>query len=188
MTLHINILFPTLLLFFLSADSQKISKSDNLTRQPSTPYPNPFPPIRQEVGPWVPRERKQSATMPFPELSNAGARSKGDNNGWLQTFTVDEGRQIGGVRSYRRRTSPGGRQEWFPLSFSPAGEVNGSPAIALPESGVPWFQDLKEWLGDRGRRPAFRPHWHDPVQSRCLRKKGATALILYNSRPIIRIS
>ena len=37
-------------------------------------------------------------------------------------------------------------REWFPLAFSAATEVTGSPAIALPESGVPWFQDLREWL------------------------------------------
>ncbi len=54
------------------------------------------------------------------ELSKTGARPKGDNNGWLQTFTIDEGRQIGANALFTVDEHPliVGR-EWFPLTLSP---------------------------------------------------------------------
>ena len=115
-------------------------------------------------------------------LSKTGARPKGDNNGWLQTFTIDEGRQIGAGALFTVDEHPlmVGR-EWFPLTFSPAGEVTGSPAIALQESGVPWFQDLKEWLETGSGNPRFDLISTIRAKAVSCAKKGATALILYNS-------
>jgi aminopeptidase YwaD len=72
-------------------------------------------------------------------------------------------------------------REWFPLALSPAGEVTGSPAIALQESGVPWFQDLKEWLEAGSGNAHFDLPGAIRAKAVACAKKGATALILYNS-------
>ena len=81
-------------------------------------------------------------------------------------------------------------REWFPLAFSPVGEVTGSPAIAFQESGVPWFQDLKEWLETGSGNPRFDLLSMIRAKAVSCAKKGATALILYNSasKPDTRIS
>ncbi|HTR28564.1 MAG TPA: M28 family peptidase [Puia sp.] len=131
---------------------------------------------------------KSTGDYVISELSKTGARPKGDNNGWLQKFTIDEGRQIAdnALFTIDDHALVAGK-EWFPLSLSPAGEVAGSPAIALQESGVPWFQDIREWLepGAGASAGADNPHADLIAAIRakaaaCV-KKGATALILYNS-------
>jgi hypothetical protein len=181
MTLRFNILFPALILFFLTAESQKISKSDRLlltNLQTHIQSLSADTAGGQAIG--TPGE-KATADYTISELSKTGARPKGDNNGWLQTFTTDDGRQIGANALFTVDEHPliVGR-EWFPLTLSPAGEVTGSPAIALQESGVPWFQDMKEWLesGSGNTRDLV-----STIRAKAVScgKKGATALILYNS-------
>lgn len=71
-------------------------------------------------------------------------------------------------------------RDWFPLTMCPAGKVTGSPAIALQESGVPWFVDLKDIIeGGSGSHEELEAAIRERAAS-CA-KKGATALILYNS-------
>jgi hypothetical protein len=81
------------------------------------------------------------------EFARAGLQPKGDKNGWLQSFEIDEGRRFSPDSYFSvndRMILPG--KEYFPLAFSASATVTGSPAIALQESGVPWFIDLKDML------------------------------------------
>jgi aminopeptidase YwaD len=119
------------------------------------------------------------------EFSRAGLQPKGDHNGWLQAFDIDEGRQINKDSYLSINDEPliPGR-EFFPLSCSATGSVSGSAAIALQERGVPWFIDLKDIL-ESGRG---EPHFDLPEVLRAKIKeciaKGATAVILYNTSKI----
>jgi aminopeptidase YwaD len=172
MTLRFNILFPTLILFFLAAESQKISKNDKLL----------LANLQTHIQSLSANTAGGRADYFISELSKTGARPKGDNNGWVQTFTIDEGRQIGADALFTVDDHPlGVGREWFPLALSPAGEVTGSPAIALQERGVPWFQDLKEWLEAGSGNPHFDLIGEIRAKAVSCGKKGATALILYNS-------
>lgn len=119
------------------------------------------------------------------EFVKAGLQPKGDNNGWLQAFEINEGKQISPDSYFSvndKNLLPG--KEYFPLSFSAAGTVTGSPAIALQESGVPWFVDLKDMLEASQNHPHFdlEEAIHDKIKD-CA-KKGATAVILYNTSKI----
>ena len=119
------------------------------------------------------------------EFAKAGLQPKGDKSGWLQAFEIDEGRQLGPDSYFLindRPILPG--KEYFPLAFSASATVSGSPAIALQESGVPWFLDLKEMLETNQNNPHFDlgSAIHARVKE-CV-KKGATALILYNTSRI----
>jgi hypothetical protein len=118
-------------------------------------------------------------------FSNAGLKAKGDNNGWLQAFPIDEGRTVsaGSFFSINGRNLQLNR-EYFPLSVSPAGTVSGSPAIALQESGVPWFLDLRELVETNAGNPHFDLYGAIRAKTAACAKKGATALILYNSSKI----
>ncbi|HUB60506.1 MAG TPA: M28 family peptidase [Puia sp.] len=179
---RIHIYLSVLLLAFLSAESQKITKTDRLLLANLQHH---FEALSADTAGGramgSPGE-KAAGDYVISELSQAGARPKGDHNGWLQTFTIDEGRQIGADALFTIDEHPltVGR-EWFPLALSPAAEVTGSPAIALQESGVPWFQDLREWLEAGADNPRFDLAGEIRAKAISCAKKGATALILYNS-------
>ncbi len=182
MTLRFNILFPALTLFFLAAKSQKISKNDKLLLANLQTHIQSLSADTAGGRGMGTAGEKATGDYIISELSKTGARPKGDNNGWVQTFTIDEGRQFGTEAMFSIDEHPLtiGR-EWFPLALSPAGEVAGSPAMALQESGVPWFQDLKEWLEAASGNPRFDLVGAIRAKAVACGKKGATALILYNS-------
>ena len=179
---RIHICLPTLLLACLSADSQKISKSDKIILANLQAHIHSL--AADTAGGRITGSSGERATGDYviSELSKTAARSKGDNNGWLQKFTIDQGRQIADNAAFivDEHTLVVGK-EWFPLSLSPAGEITGSPAIALPESGVPWFQDIREWLETGTDNPHVDLIGAIRARAAACAKKGATALILYNS-------
>jgi len=186
MMLRIKILFPTLFLSFPSilsfsgAEAQKLNKSDKIilaNLQTHVRYlADPKLEGRRMGGPGD----KAASDYVISELSKAGLLPKGDKNGWVQDFTIDQGRQISDDTWFSVNDQPLVRfKDYFPLDFSATGQVSGSPAIALQESGVPWFLDLRELLETRSPR-ADLPAAIRARAAACA-KKGATALILYNS-------
>jgi hypothetical protein len=179
---RIHICLPALLFACLSADSQKISKTDKILLTNLQSHIQSLSADTAGGRAMGTPGEKATGDYTISGLNKTGARPKGDNNGWLQTFTIDEGRQIGAGTLFTVDEHPliVGR-EWFPLTLSPAGEVTGSPAIALQESGVPWFQDLKEWLEAGSGNPHFDLIGTIRAKAVSCAKKGATALILYNS-------
>jgi hypothetical protein len=181
MMLRINILIPTLILSFLSAESQKLNKTDKITLanlQAHVRYLSDDKLEGRRMG--APGE-KAAGDYIISELSKAGVRPKGDNNGWLQAFTIDQGREISADAYFTVDDQPLLlNREWFPLALSPAGQITGSPAIALQESGVPWFLDLKELL-EAGAGSHFDLSGAIRAKAASCAKKGATALILFNS-------
>ena len=172
MTLRIHILVPTLILFFLSAESQKISKSDKAILANLQTH---FQSITADT-------QDANRSYLISGLSNAGARPKGDNNGWIQSYTIDYGRQPQEDALFSVDNKPLVLyKEWFPLSICPPARLTGSPAIALQESGVPWFLDLNELLASGSASPHFDLVAAIRAKAAACKKKGATALILYNS-------
>lgn len=115
-------------------------------------------------------------------FSAAGLQPRGDNNGWLQAFGINDGREI---KSSSHFIINGNdlklTTDYFPLAFSPNGSVEAAPAVALPESGMPWFVDLKDWLEDNKDNPHF--DLEDKIRQKAaeIKNKGATALIVYNT-------
>ena len=186
MMLRIKILFPTLflsfpsILSFFGAGAQKLNKSDKIILANLQTH------VRYLADPKLEGRRmgtpgdKAASDYIISELSKAGLRPKGDNNGWVQDFTIDQGREISDDTWFSVNDQPlVPFKEYFPLDFSATGQVSGSPAIALQEKGVPWFLDVKELLETRS------PHTDLPAVIRAraaaCAKKGATALIVYNS-------
>jgi hypothetical protein len=111
-----------------------------------------------------------------------GLKPKGDRNGWFQTFEIDQGRQVSAdayltVNDHAFLLPT----EYFPLAFSANGTVSGSPAVALQESGTPWFLDLRDLLEAGAGNPSFDLPGAIRARAEACFKKGATALILYNS-------
>lgn len=116
------------------------------------------------------------------ELSKVGVQPRGDNKGWVQAFEIDNGREVSAdafleVNDHSFVLN----KEYFPLAFSAVGSVSGSPAVALQESGAPWFQDLRELLEACAGNPHYDLRAAIRAKAMACEKKGATALILYNS-------
>ncbi|HTQ27597.1 MAG TPA: M20/M25/M40 family metallo-hydrolase [Puia sp.] len=109
----------------------------------------------------------------------------GEHGSWIQAFDIYEGKQID---SSTRLTINGKDllldKEYLPLSWSALKKVEGMPAIALQERGVPWFVDLREMLESSQGNPHFdlESAMQDKVKE--VGKKGATAVLFYNTSKI----
>jgi aminopeptidase YwaD len=119
------------------------------------------------------------------EFEKDGLQPDAQNNQWLQPFDVNDGKQIDSSTFF----SINGialklNDEFFPLTYSACISAEGSPAIALQENGVPWFFDLKETLEENQNNPHFDLDNVIHKKINDYAKKGATAVILYNTSPI----
>jgi len=186
MILRIKFLTPTLtLLFFLiqtHSSAQKQKKADKLVLINLEGHVRYLSDSRLDGRRTGTPGEKAASDYISSELSKVGLQPKGDNNGWLQAFDIDQGREVSAdaflvVNDHRLVLN----KEYFPLAFSAVGDVSGSPAIALQESGVPWFLDLRDLLEAGGGSPRFDLRGAIRAKALACAKKGATALILYNS-------
>ena len=78
------------------------------------------------------------------EFQKVNLQPKGDNNSWLQSFVIYDGKQVKDAHLVINNKELLLDKEFFPLAFSAVKTVEGSLAIALQESGVPWFIDIKD--------------------------------------------
>ena len=116
------------------------------------------------------------------EFLKAGLQPKGDNAGFIQTFTIEEGRELSPTAHLLINGSALElNKDYFPLNFSSNSTVNGSAAIALQENGAPWFYDLKELLEANKNNPHF--NLLDAIRTKAayVAKKRASAFLVYNS-------
>jgi hypothetical protein len=58
------------------------------------------------------------------------------------------------------------------------------PAIAVQESDMPWFYDLKETLEENKNNPDFDLNEYIRNNAKKAKSRGATAVILYNTSSI----
>ena len=107
------------------------------------------------------------------------------SNGYIQEFEINEGKQITDKTFLKVNDRIGVLQaDFFPLTFSKSCTVKGSPAMALREKNQPWFFDLKETLEENKDNPHFDVEATIKKQAELVIKKGATALLVYNTSTI----
>jgi aminopeptidase YwaD len=114
-------------------------------------------------------------------FTKTGIKPLGDSGTYLQRFEIYDGRDISQTRFTINNTLLILNAEYFPLAFSASGKVEGSPAIALQESGSPWFYDLKEMVEAVQSNPHFDMGKALREKTRLFAGKGASAVIFYNS-------
>ena len=114
----------------------------------------------------------------------AGLSPKGENNSFLQPFTIDEGKEVNKKTSFFRvdgkDLEPG--VDFYPMGYSPdLKTIEAASTVAVPEKGVPWFINLAEGLIANKDNPHFdQPTWiRNQVKNAS--DKGATAVVLYNT-------
>jgi aminopeptidase YwaD len=114
-------------------------------------------------------------------FEKAGLKPMGDSSTWLQRFEIYDGKDISHTRFSINNTALIPDTEFIPLSFSARGKVDGSPAIALQESGSPWFYDLKETIEAAQSNPHFDLGKILREKTKLFASRGASAVIFYNS-------
>ena len=116
------------------------------------------------------------------QFQQAGLQPKGDGKSWLQAFDINDGKE---VKSSSFLFFNGAElklnKDYFPFPFSANGSLEAMPAIALPESGMPWFVDVKDWIEDNKDNPHFDLEGKIQQYANEASAKGATALLIHNS-------
>ncbi len=118
------------------------------------------------------------------EFRKIGLTPKGSND-FLQPFEVNEGKQVNASTHLAidgKTLQP--EKDFFPLPFSANGSVEAMPSIALQESSMPWFLDLKDMLQANSANPHFDVNDAIATRAKTIQKKGATALFVYNTSKI----
>ena len=182
MILRIKIVILTLTIPFLQTSAQKLKKADKITLANLETHIRYLSDDKLEGRRTGSAGEKLAGDYISIAFAGSGLRPRGDNNGWLQAFEVNEGKQVGPDTYFsvgERNLKEG--KDFFPLAFSAVGAAAGSPAIALQEGGEPWFLDLKETLEGARNNPHFDLDEALRIKAKECSKKGATALILYNS-------
>jgi len=119
------------------------------------------------------------------EFIKNGLTAKGDNGTFIQSFEVNEGKQINPsthlfINSFDLELE----REYFPFIFSANAAAEAAPSISLRESGTVWFWDLKEKLEENKDNPHFDLTEAIKTKANDVALKGATGLIIYNTSAI----
>jgi len=118
------------------------------------------------------------------QFRQIGLQPKGVE-GYFQSFDVNEGKQINTTTHFSiNKDELKLDEDFFPFTFSPNTNIEAFPAIALQEPDMPWFIDLKEILTESKDSPQFSLDDWIYNQATDLKKRGASALIFYNSSDI----
>ena len=124
---------------------------------------------------------KLAADYIISSFEKTGLKPLGDSGKWRQTFEIYDGRDISQCHFTINSREVTLNKEYFPLAFSAAGKVAGSPAVALQERGSPWFYDLKDLMDAAAGNPHFDIEKALREKTKTLAGRGASAVIFYNS-------
>ena len=177
-----KILLPFLLIAFSIAYGQKLKKGDKAIVQSLRSHIEYLASDKLEGRRAGTVGESMAADYISRQFQQAGLVPRGDNNNWLQAFDINDGKDI---RTSSHFLINGNEltlnKDYFPLAFSGNGNLEAMPAIALPETGMPWFIDLKEWIEENAGNPHF--DLNGKIQEYAIEatNKGASALVLYNS-------
>ncbi len=116
------------------------------------------------------------------EFKNIGLIPKGDNNSFIQTFEINEGKQIlPATHLLINDDSLAIEKDFFPFIFSAEGSVKAYASPALQEKGMPWFWDIKDILEKNKTNPHFDVEAAIKNKVSDFAAKGASALFVYNT-------
>ena len=114
------------------------------------------------------------------QMESIGLGPKGDGGGWLQAFPIYDGKDYRQGSYLFINGTEIKKENFFPYALSPEKILEAMPSIALKETGVPWFMDLRAEKEANKDNPHFDADNNILVKAADAASKGATALILFN--------
>lgn len=119
------------------------------------------------------------------QYNQMGLESKG-SSGYMQEFDINEGKQVDtSTHFFIGDKNLVLNEDYFPLAYSATKLVKGTPAVALAETGQPWFKDLKDVLEENKSNPHFDMEEAIKKMANEAAAKKATALLLFNSSAMV---
>ncbi|TAG12300.1 MAG: M28 family peptidase [Sphingobacteriia bacterium] len=119
------------------------------------------------------------------QYNQMGLESKG-SSGYMQEFDINEGKQVDtSTHFFIGDKNLVLNEDYFPLAYSATKLVKGTPAVALAETGQPWFKDLKDVLEENKSNPHFDMEEAIKKMANEAAAKKATALFLFNSSAMV---
>jgi len=119
------------------------------------------------------------------QFKKLGLNPKGDNITYIQSFEINEGKQIlPSTHLTVNNNDLAVEKDFFPLIFSAQGSVEANASPSLLEKGMPWFWDIKDILEQNKTNPHF--DLEEAIKNKAIdfAAKGATAVIIYNTNTI----
>ena len=116
------------------------------------------------------------------QFEKTGLIPKGDSNSFIQSFEVNEGKQIlEATHVIINDNALTVEKDFFPFVFSGDGKVKAYASPAIQEKGMPWFLDIKEMLEDNQNNPHF--DLEGAIKNKAIEcaAKGANSFIVFNS-------
>jgi len=115
------------------------------------------------------------------QFNQIGLIPKGAD-GYLQPFDINDGKQIGsGTHLIINDQELRPKEDYFPFPYSPNVSIDAMPAISVQEAGMPWFVNLKDVIEENANNPHFDLQDYIHGKASDGKKKGATALLFYNT-------
>jgi hypothetical protein len=168
-------------LFAHAANAQKLKKSDQIILDNIQNHVHYLADDKLEGRRAGTRGEELAMDYISDQFKQIGLRPKG-TVGYYQDFSIVEGKQINpGTHFIINDKELKLNDDYFPFVYSPNVSIEALPAIAMQETGMPWFIDLKDAIQENGTNPHFDLNSYIHAQAVDLKKKGATALILYNT-------
>lgn len=116
------------------------------------------------------------------QFTKAGLTAKGEKETYLQEFEINDGKMINPSTHLIINGSDFHlNTDFFPLPFSANKSIEAMSAIALQETGEPWFLDIKDLLETNKNNPHFDLTEALKDKASDAEKKGAKAILIYNS-------
>ncbi len=119
------------------------------------------------------------------QFEKAGLLPKGDSNGFIQSFEINEGKQILPSSHFTidEKSFEAGK-DFFPFIFSGQGVIAANASPAFKEKGMPWFWDIKETLEENSNNPHY--DLLNAIRNKAIEFSGmgASACIVFNSSNI----
>ena len=119
------------------------------------------------------------------QFKKLGLSPKGDNNTYVQSFEINEGKQIlPSTHLTINNNTLSVEKDFFPFIFSADGSAEANASPSLLEKGSPWFWDIKDILEQNKTNPHF--DLEEAIKNKAIdfAAKGATAVIVYNTNTI----
>ena len=115
------------------------------------------------------------------QFKAAGFEPRGTND-YLQAFDINDGKEVRGNTwlSINGTTLVTGK-DFFPFPFSANTKLEARPVIAIQESDMPWFYDLKEIVQENKSNPHFDLYDYIYTNAKKAADRGASAVLLYNT-------